>query len=62
VKVIAELRHIPMKENLGMTPVWLGSSNHSIQPATIVNNQPMKGKINMQWPRGASQEFPIGKS
>jgi hypothetical protein len=50
-KTVAELRDIPMKENLGKRPVWRGSSNHSVQPTTIVTKQPRMGRINMQWSR-----------
>jgi hypothetical protein len=48
-KTVAELRDIPMKENLGKIPVWRGSSNHCVQPTTIVTKQPRTGRINMQW-------------
>src|SRR5580765_6172040 len=47
-KTVAELSHIPAKENLAKIPVWLGSSYHWVQPTTIVAKQPSMGRRNME--------------
>ena len=38
-RIVADVRHIPMKDNVGKMPGWCGRRNHLIQPTSIVADE-----------------------